>query len=61
MHRKTGAWASAAACIIAGVAIGAAASGMGNQHTRRKMKRQAEAAMHTVGEFAKDLSELIKK
>lgn len=47
--------------IIAGTAIGLVASGMTSHSSRRKIKRQAEQAVHTMSGFAKDLGDMIKK
>lgn len=44
----------------AGAAAGLIGSGMAGERGRRKIKRQAEHAMHTMGQLARDLTSSLK-
>jgi hypothetical protein len=56
MHRFPGMLAG----IAVGIAAAGAASALSNGQTRRKLRHQADHARHSVGEFAKNVSDAMK-
>lgn len=60
MQKNKSVWSTLAVGVIAGTAAGLMATGMTSDRSRRKIKRQAEQAMRTMGDFTRDLTDLVK-